>query len=157
MVTLRLKVSNPNPEQGKFMSVTSDMLEIVPSANGVSTSSHDPAGLDPTVLVLFCGHDISMCTELRSPQPAQNPYGAPPDLSPDDAVIVQNRDQELGMPVGKGDPSQPPILLAKLSKRQEIELVCKAYKVGPPLLNLSCYRLLDLYRNQSQTTAQSAL
>lgn len=44
MVTLRLKVSNPNPEQGKFMSVTSDMLEIVPSANGVSIFSRDPSG-----------------------------------------------------------------------------------------------------------------
>lgn len=40
MVTLRLKVSNPNSEKGKFMSVTSDMLEIVPSANAVSVDLH---------------------------------------------------------------------------------------------------------------------
>ena len=32
--------------------------------------------------------------------------------------------------MGKGDPSVPPILLAKMSKGQEVELVCKAYKVG---------------------------
>jgi len=32
--------------------------------------------------------------------------------------------------VGKGDPGTAPILLAKMSKGQEIELECKAYKVG---------------------------
>jgi hypothetical protein len=36
MITLKLKVSYVNGESGKFMSVTSDMLEIVPSAGGVS-------------------------------------------------------------------------------------------------------------------------
>lgn len=44
---------------------------------------------------------------------------------------MTNRDPELGQPVGKGDPGAQPILLAKLSKNQEIEIVCKAYKVGP--------------------------
>ena len=32
--------------------------------------------------------------------------------------------------MGKGDPGTAPILLAKMSKGQEIELECKAYKVG---------------------------
>ena len=36
MVTLKLKVSYMNGEPGNFMSVTSDMLEVIPSPNGVS-------------------------------------------------------------------------------------------------------------------------
>ncbi|WVO14649.1 hypothetical protein L204_102286 [Cryptococcus depauperatus] len=60
--------------------------------------------------------------------PPPNPYGPPPDLSEDDRVIIQNRDPELGMPVGKGIPGVAPILIAKMGKGQEIELVCKAYK-----------------------------
>jgi hypothetical protein len=39
MITLRLKVSYVNGEAGKFMSVTSDMLEVVPSPGGVSHRS----------------------------------------------------------------------------------------------------------------------
>ena len=35
MITLKLKVSYVNGESGMFMSVTSDMLEVVPSAGGV--------------------------------------------------------------------------------------------------------------------------
>ena len=38
MVTLKLKVSYPNGQKGVFMSVTSDMLEVVPSAGGVNPS-----------------------------------------------------------------------------------------------------------------------
>lgn len=52
-----------------------------------------------------------------------------PDLSAADREIYDNRDPSMGQPVGKGDPSAAPILLAKLSKGQEIELICKAYKV----------------------------
>ena len=44
--------------------------------------------------------------------------------------MISYRDEQLGQPIGKGDPSVPPILLAKMSKGQEIELTCKAYKVG---------------------------
>ncbi|CAD6576139.1 MAG: 45 kDa subunit of RNA polymerase II [Tremellales sp. Tagirdzhanova-0007] len=95
MITLKLKVSYPNGQKGVFMSVTSDMLEVVPSAGG---------------------------------PPPPNPYGLPPDIPPDDLQVIDNRDPELGQPVGKGDPSIPPILLAKMSRGQEIELVCKAYK-----------------------------
>jgi len=36
MVTLRLKVSAVNQQQGQTLSVTSDMLEIIPSPNTVS-------------------------------------------------------------------------------------------------------------------------
>lgn len=40
MVTLKLKVSNhAGGSGGNFMSVTSDMLEIIPSANTVSVHS----------------------------------------------------------------------------------------------------------------------
>ncbi|EIW67427.1 hypothetical protein TREMEDRAFT_45370 [Tremella mesenterica DSM 1558] len=85
-VTLRLKVSYTHGERGKFMPITSNMLEVVP-----------------------------------------NPYGPPPDLSPDDQQVINNRDPELGQPVGKNDPATPPILLAKLSRGQEIDLTCKAY------------------------------
>ncbi|ORY35361.1 DNA-directed RNA polymerase [Naematelia encephala] len=95
MVTLRLKVSNLNGISGQFMSVTSDMLEVIPSPGG--------------------------------PVP-QNPYGPPPAVSPDDQDIISNRDPSLGQPVGKGNPGIPPILLAKMSRGQEIELLCKAYK-----------------------------
>ncbi|GFZ49328.1 DNA-directed RNA polymerase II subunit RPB3 [Saitozyma sp. JCM 24511] len=96
MVTLKLKVSNhAGGSGGNFMSVTSDMLEIIPSANT---------------------------------PPPPNPYGSTPGLDGPDLEIVNNRDPELGMPVGKGDPSVPPILLAKMSRGQEIELICKAYK-----------------------------
>jgi hypothetical protein len=35
--------------------------------------------------------------------------------------------------VGKGDVLAAPILLAKMSKGQEIELICKAYKVSGDL------------------------
>lgn len=66
--------------------------------------------------------------------PAPNPYnfqGAQPQLTPDQQIIISNRDPELGQPVGKGDPGTAPILLAKMSKGQEIELECKAYKVSP--------------------------
>ncbi|KAI9637229.1 DNA-directed RNA polymerase [Dioszegia hungarica] len=61
--------------------------------------------------------------------PPVNPYGPPPDnLSEEDAYIVANRDPELGQPIGKGDPTIAPILLAKLARGQEIELTCRAYK-----------------------------
>ena len=76
-----------------------------------------------------------MLLEPSSPQPpAPNPYGYQrdqPQLTPDQQIIVANRDPELGQPVGKGDPGTAPILLAKMSKGQEIELECKAYKVSP--------------------------
>jgi hypothetical protein len=36
MIILKLKVSYLHGEQGQFMSVTSDMLEVVPSPGGVS-------------------------------------------------------------------------------------------------------------------------
>jgi hypothetical protein len=36
MVTLRLKVSATNADYGRPMTVTSDMLEIIPSPNTVS-------------------------------------------------------------------------------------------------------------------------
>jgi hypothetical protein len=55
----------------------------------------------------------------------EQPYGE----NPADAGVIMNRDPELGQPVGKGDPAAAPILLAKMSKGQEIELTCKAYKV----------------------------
>ncbi|WRT68207.1 uncharacterized protein IL334_005182 [Kwoniella shivajii] len=95
MVTLKLKVTFRGANGEKFMKVTSDMLEIVPSAGG---------------------------------PPPPNPYGPPPDLSEDDRQIINNRDNELGVPVGKGQPGVAPILLAKMGQGQEIDLVCKAYK-----------------------------
>ncbi|ORX38686.1 DNA-directed RNA polymerase [Kockovaella imperatae] len=71
-----------------------------------------------------------MLEVIPSPRqpPPPNPYGQNPDLSEDDRLIIENRDPEMGVPVGKGDPSVPPILLAKIAKKQEIDLVCKAYK-----------------------------
>jgi hypothetical protein len=60
-------------------------------------------------------------------QPSQS-YDQP---SPDDYQIQQNRYPTLGQPVGKGVEGSTPILLAKLSLDQEIEVVCKAYKVSP--------------------------
>jgi hypothetical protein len=69
------------------------------------------------------------CADPVQPPP-QHLYGPTADISPEDLKIVQNRDPDMGVPVGKGDPSVPPILLAKLSKGQEIELVCKAYKAS---------------------------
>lgn len=73
-----------------------------------------------------------------TPQPGQNslsnPYGQQPDFSPDDRQIIENRDQALGQPVGKGVMGSQPILLAKLSLNQEIDVTCKAYKVGLGLL-----------------------
>ncbi|KAK4683563.1 DNA-directed RNA polymerase II subunit RPB3, partial [Tremellales sp. Uapishka_1] len=60
--------------------------------------------------------------------PAHNPYGGDLDLPEADRIIVAHRDEQLGQPVGKGDPSVEPIMLAKMSKGQEIELECKAYK-----------------------------
>lgn len=35
----------------------------------------------------------------------------------------------MGLPCGKGNPSIPPILIAKMGKGQEIDVLCKAYKV----------------------------
>lgn len=59
-----------------------------------------------------------------------NPYAhAQPKISPDDQQIIANRYPSLGQPVGKGVEGSTPILLAKLSLDQEIEVVCKAYKV----------------------------
>ena len=72
--------------------------------------------------------------------PPPNPYGPPPDLSDEDRVIIEARDPEMGVPVGKGDPAIPPVLLAKLSLGQEIELLCKAYKVSF-LLSFMVWRL----------------
>ena len=102
-------------EYREFMSVTSDMLEIFPSPRTVSGTSTDE------------GNELNMFTC----QPAgPNPYdGSQPDLEPQQQRIVQNRDPNMGMPIGKGDQSSSSILLARLSKGQEIELVCKAYKV----------------------------
>jgi hypothetical protein len=46
MVTLKLKVSNhAGGSGGNFMSVTSDMLEIIPSANAVSVHSTPLSGV----------------------------------------------------------------------------------------------------------------
>ena len=91
------------------MAVTSNMLEVVPSPGGVSIT-----------------YLLSSKSDAQ-PGPA-NPYGPPPDVSPDDQEIINNRDPELGLPVGKNEIATPPILLAKLSRGQEIELTCKAYK-----------------------------
>jgi hypothetical protein len=41
-----------------------------------------------------------------------------------------NRHPGLGPPVGKGVEGTTPILLAKLSLDQEIDVLCKAYKVS---------------------------
>ena len=41
---------------------------------------------------------------------------------------MANRDPDLGMPVGKGESAAPPIALARISRGQEIEVICKAYK-----------------------------
>ncbi|KAL7423511.1 RNA polymerase II subunit 3 [Cryptotrichosporon argae] len=96
MITIRLRVSYTGAAPGQFLSVTSDMLEVVQSPGG----------------------------------PQQNPYGPPPPLSPEDQMILENRDPDLGQPVGKGDRNRQDgaILLAKLSRGQEIDLTCKAYK-----------------------------
>ncbi|WVQ81702.1 hypothetical protein IAT38_003827 [Cryptococcus sp. DSM 104549] len=95
MVTLKLKVSFSGADGEKFMRVTSDMLEVVPSPGG---------------------------------PPPPNPYGQSADISEDDRQIINNRDPDLGQPVGKGNPAVPPILIAKMGKGHEIDLVCKAYK-----------------------------
>lgn len=39
----------------------------------------------------------------------------------------------MGQPIGKGNPTVPPILIAKMGKGQEIDVLCKAYKVILPL------------------------
>lgn len=39
----------------------------------------------------------------------------------------------MGQPIGKGNPTVPPILIAKMGKGQEIDVLCKAYKVTSPL------------------------
>lgn len=63
-------------------------------------------------------------------QPDQNPYGHMGEApGPDKQIIIENRDPELGQPVGKTGGTAP-VLLAKMSKGQEIELTCKAYKVN---------------------------
>jgi hypothetical protein len=54
--------------------------------------------------------------------------------SPDEQAIIAARDPELGQPVGKTGGGPAPVLLAKMSKGQEIELTCKAYKVGHDLI-----------------------
>jgi DNA-directed RNA polymerase II subunit RPB3 len=41
---------------------------------------------------------------------------------------MANRDPELGMPVGKGDPNATPISLVRLGRGQEVEIICKAFK-----------------------------
>lgn len=69
-------------------------------------------------------HELGMKADI---QPTQDPYA---QLSPDDQEIMQNRFPSLGQPVGKGVEGSTPILLAKLSLDQEIEVVCKAYKVS---------------------------
>lgn len=61
MITLRLKVSYVNGEAGKFMSVTSDMLEVVPSPGGVS---HRPC-------------DAGACLMLESAAPAKSIWSEP--------------------------------------------------------------------------------
>ena len=50
-------------------------------------------------------------------------------MGPDEQKIIDNRDPELGQPVGKTGGGAP-VLLAKMSRGQEIELTCKAYKVS---------------------------
>ncbi|UOH82715.1 hypothetical protein LQV05_005424 [Cryptococcus neoformans] len=60
--------------------------------------------------------------------PPPNPYGPPPELSEEDRIIINNRDPEMGQPIGKGNPTVPPILIAKMGKGQEIDVLCKAYK-----------------------------
>lgn len=42
--------------------------------------------------------------------------------------MIAHHDPDLGMPVGKGDPTAAPVLLARIGRGQEIEVVCKAYK-----------------------------
>ncbi|ODN79041.1 hypothetical protein L202_04544 [Cryptococcus amylolentus CBS 6039] len=60
--------------------------------------------------------------------PPPNPYGPPPEISEEDRVIMDHRDNEMGIPIGKGNAAIPPILIAKMGKGQSIDLVCKAYK-----------------------------
>lgn len=112
------------------MAVTSDMLEVIPSPNDVSQVLPSSDTLESEM----ASRGNSDRT-LTHPQPGQvnlgNPYAPQPELSPDDRVIIEHRDPALGQPVGKGVIGSQPILLAKLSLNQEIELVCKAYKVGP--------------------------
>ena len=114
MVMLRLKVSNPNGERGKFMAVTSNMLEVILSPRTVSLPKSP------------CCRTVDVIADVQPPAP--NPYDPTPQLDPDDMIIVNNRDPQLGQPVGKADGTVPPILLAKMSRGQEIELTCKAYK-----------------------------
>jgi DNA-directed RNA polymerase II subunit RPB3 len=128
MIQLRLRVSNKHGQKGSPLAVTSDMLEVIPSPNDVS----------PISSFLFVKH-ISLCFSTKQTfifaksrgradmQPTQDPYA---QLSPDDHQIIQNRFPTLGQPVGKGVEGSTPILLAKLSLDQEIEVVCKAYKVS---------------------------
>lgn len=68
---------------------------------------------------------------------AANPYGqAINGPTPDEQFVINHRDPELGQPVGKMGGGAP-VLLAKMSKGQEIELTCKAYKVGIVLSHTS--------------------
>lgn len=61
-------------------------------------------------------------------QPQQSPYGPPPDIGEEERELIAHHDPELGVPVGKGDPTASAIQLARISRGQEIEVVCKAYK-----------------------------
>lgn len=65
----------------------------------------------------------------------------------DQQNIVNNRDPALGKPVGKDQVGKAPVLLAKLSRGQEIRLTCKAYKVRQ-------LRLTTLIAGNCQTPRQ---
>lgn len=130
MILLRLKVSNLRGEGNKPVQVTTAMLDVIPSPGAVSVASDSG-------FTFF----EELSNHIADPlQPPQNIYGPPPDLSPEDLAIIQNRDPDLGQPIGKGDAAAAPILLAKLARGQEIELTCKAYKVS--LISLTAGRLV---------------
>lgn len=76
----------------------------------------------------LCGDGPPMT--FANTQPQQSPYGPPPDLGDEEREIIANRDPEVGQPVGKGDPTATAVQIARIGRGQEIEVICKAYKVG---------------------------
>jgi len=70
MITLKLKVSYLHGAQGQFMSVTSDMLEVVPSPGGVSRFVHANSSH-----ILFKASIRSVIAQPTPPVPAfVHPY-----------------------------------------------------------------------------------
>lgn len=79
------------------------------------------------VLNVKCERDeaLSVTTAHLDVVPPEN-SGDHDDL--EGMMMLNQRPRDFGFPIGKNDPDTRPVIITKLGKGQEINIICKAYK-----------------------------